>query len=113
MANPLGCAAANASLDLFEREDRLEAAHAIGQQLNTELAPLQSLPNVVDVRVMGAIGVVQLKSIENPAALRTEFLRHGTWIRPFRDIVYLTPALTISPDELSHLTAAIGAVLKG
>ena len=113
MANPLGCAAANASLDLFERESRLEAAHAIGQQLNTELAPLQSLPNVVDVRVMGAIGVVQLKSIENPAALRTEFLRHGTWIRPFRDIVYLTPALTISPDELSHLTAAIGTVLKG
>jgi adenosylmethionine-8-amino-7-oxononanoate aminotransferase len=113
MANPLGCAAANASLDLFERENRLAQAAALSHQLKAELSPLQSLLNVVNVRVMGAIGVVQLKSIPNPAALRTEFLRHDTWIRPFRDIVYLAPALTISPDELSHLTAAIGTVLKG
>jgi adenosylmethionine-8-amino-7-oxononanoate aminotransferase len=113
MANPIGCAAANASLDLFERENRLAQATALGAQMQTELAPLRAAPNVTDVRTLGAIGVVQLKSIENPAALRTELMRHNVWIRPFRDIIYLTPALTMSPDELSRLTAAIGAVVKG
>ncbi|HQT87330.1 MAG TPA: adenosylmethionine--8-amino-7-oxononanoate transaminase [Acidiphilium sp.] len=113
MANPLGCAAANASLDLFERENRLAQATALGAQMQTELAPLRTAPHVIDVRTLGAIGVVQLKSIENPAALRTELMRHNVWIRPFRDIIYLTPALTMSPDELSRLTAAIGAVVKG
>ncbi len=111
MANPLGCAAANASLDLFEREPRLAQAAAISRQLEAELAPCRGMPGVVDVRVMGAIGVVELERIANPAALRMALVEQGVWIRPFRNIVYLTPALTIGVEELSVLTGAIRAVL--
>jgi adenosylmethionine-8-amino-7-oxononanoate aminotransferase len=112
MANPLGCAAANASLDLFESEDRLAQAAAIAAQLETELAPCRAFAGVKDVRVMGAIGVVELQRIANPAALRMALVEQGVWIRPFRNIVYLTPALTIAPEELAVLTGAIREVLK-
>jgi adenosylmethionine-8-amino-7-oxononanoate aminotransferase len=112
MANPLGCAAANASLDLFESEPRMTQAAAISEQLTTELAPCRALPGVLDVRTLGAIGVVQLQKIENPAALRAHLVDQGVWVRPFRDIVYLTPALTTSPDEISRLTGAIRTVLS-
>jgi adenosylmethionine-8-amino-7-oxononanoate aminotransferase len=112
MANPLGCAAANASLDLFESEPRLAQAAAIAAQLKAELEPCRRLPNVVDVRVLGAIGVVQLAAIPDPAGLRARLVDQGVWIRPFRDIVYLTPALTIAPDDLSVLTAAIARTLR-
>jgi adenosylmethionine-8-amino-7-oxononanoate aminotransferase len=112
MANALGCAAANASLDLFETEPRLAQVQAIGAQLARELEPCRRLPGVLDVRVMGAIGVVELARLENPAALRQAFLKFGVWIRPFRNIVYVTPALTISPVDLSRLTGAIVQVLS-
>ncbi len=111
MANPLGCAAANASLDLFETEPRLEQAAAISARLAAALEPCRDLPNVVDVRVLGAIGVVELGAIPNPAALRMRFVEQGVWIRPFRNIVYLTPALTIAAEELSALTDTIQNVL--
>jgi adenosylmethionine-8-amino-7-oxononanoate aminotransferase len=112
MANPLGCAAANASLDLFESEDRLAQAAAIAAQLETELAPCRAFAGVKDVRVLGAIGVVELQRIANPAALRMALVEQGVWIRPFRNIVYLTPALTIAPEELAVLTGAIREVLR-
>ncbi len=112
MANPLGCAAANAGLDLFEREPRLAQAAAISAQLARELAPCRELPGVRDVRVLGAIGVVELERIENPAALRMALVAQGVWVRPFRNILYLTPALTISTDELSLLCTAIFAGLS-
>ncbi len=111
MANPLGCAAANASLDLFETEDRLGQARQIEAWLREGLEPCRGLPGVVDVRVKGAIGVVQLGRIKNPVGLRERFVARGAWIRPFRDIVYLTPALTIAQDELARLTGAIRDVL--
>ncbi|MBU6419104.1 MAG: adenosylmethionine--8-amino-7-oxononanoate transaminase [Proteobacteria bacterium] len=111
MAHALGCAAANASLDLFETEPRLAQASAISAQLAVELEPCRTLPGVKDVRVMGAIGVVQMHEIRDPATLRQRLLKEGVWIRPFRDIVYLTPALTVSPEELSRLTGAISRVL--
>jgi len=112
MANALGCAAANASLDVFESEPRLAQAAAISAQLTAELEPCRALTNVVDVRVLGAIGVVELAAIPDPAALRARFVAQGVWIRPFRNIVYLTPALTISADELFALTKAIKNVLS-
>ncbi len=111
MANAMGCAAANASLDLFESEPRLAQAAAISAQLAAGLAPCRELPGVVDVRVLGAIGVVELASIENPAALRMALAAQNVWIRPFRNIVYLTPALTISPAEVTQLCEAIFTVL--
>ena len=108
MGNALACAAANASLDLFERERRLEQVAAIGRQMAEELAPCRGAGSVRDVRVKGAIGVVELDSPEAVAALRDRFVNNGAWIRPFGRIVYLTPAFTIAPDELSLLTSAIG-----
>jgi adenosylmethionine-8-amino-7-oxononanoate aminotransferase len=112
MANALGCAAANAALDLFESEPRMAQVAAISAQMARELEPCRALPGVVDVRVLGAIGVVEMAEIANPAALRMALVAQGVWIRPFRNILYLTPAFTISPEELSRLCAAIFAVLR-
>jgi adenosylmethionine-8-amino-7-oxononanoate aminotransferase len=112
MANALGCAAANASLDLFETEPRLAQSARIESQLTAELDACRSLRNVVDVRVKGAIGVVQLSSIPDPAGLRSKLIERGVWIRPFGNVVYLTPALTIGEDELTKLTDAICTVLS-
>ena len=112
MANPLACAAAHASLDLFASEDRLGQAAAIERLMLDGLAPCRDLPGVVDVRAMGAIGVVQLAQVDDVAALRSAFVEQGVWIRPFRDIVYLTPALTITKDALATLCAAIVHVLS-
>ncbi len=95
--NALACAAANASLDLFEREPRLEQVAAIEAQLREELAKCRGLPGVVDVRVLGALGVVQLESVASPTALRERFVELGAWIRPFGDIVYLAPPFVTPP----------------
>jgi adenosylmethionine-8-amino-7-oxononanoate aminotransferase len=112
MANPLACAAANASLDLFEREPRLEQAAAIEAQLESELEPCRSLAGVADVRVRGAIGVVQLERPNGLAELQHRFVEEGAWIRPFGDVVYLTPALVISEGDLAQLTGAVVKVLR-
>ena len=113
MANPLACAAANASLDLFEREDRLAQVAAIAAQMASELEPCRALPGVRDVRVRGAIGVVQLEGAPDLTMLKRRLVAAGVWVRPFRDIVYLTPAFTIAPEALRHLTGAIVGVLSG
>ena len=113
MANALACAAANASLDLFALEDRLGQVAAIEAALTHDLARCRSLAGVRDVRVKGAIGVVELDCIRDHAALRRRFLDEGVWIRPFGNIVYLTPSFTIGADELGQLTGAIGRVLSG
>jgi adenosylmethionine-8-amino-7-oxononanoate aminotransferase len=111
MANPLACAAANASLDLFEREPRLAEVAAIGQALRLALEPCRGLPHVRDVRVRGAIGVVELDSIGDVYALRRRFVAEGVFVRPFGTTVYLTPAFTIALDELAQLTAAVVRVV--
>ncbi|MGA8990984.1 MAG: adenosylmethionine--8-amino-7-oxononanoate transaminase [Rhodoplanes sp.] len=111
MGNALACAAANASLDLFEREPRLEQVRAIEAGLRRGLEPCLGLPRVKDVRVRGAIGVVELDRIDDLAALRSRFVAEGVFIRPFGIIVYLTPAFTIGEDELTKLTAAIVKVV--
>jgi adenosylmethionine-8-amino-7-oxononanoate aminotransferase len=111
MGNALACAAANASLDLFEREPRLLQAAEIAQILGPALGRCLGLPGVVDVRVKGAIGVVELDRIENLDGLKQRLLAEGVWIRPFRNIVYLTPALTIGEADLQTLTRAIVKVL--
>ncbi len=65
------------------------------------------------MRVMGAIGVVELDAIHDRRALQRAFIERGVWVRPFGNIVYLTPAFTIAPDELTSLTSTICAVLRG
>lgn len=111
MANPLACAAANASLDLFEHEPRLQQVAAIGEALRHGLEPCRRLPGVQDVRVKGAIGVVELDRIGNLNALRQRLIAEGVFIRPFGNIVYLTPAFTIAEDELAQLMDAVRRVL--
>ena len=112
MANPLACAAANASLDLFEREPRLDQVSKIAVALRQGLEPCRALPGVKEVRVKGAIGVVELDRIEDLNALRQRFIAEGVFIRPFGNVVYLTPAFTIAEDELAALTAAIRRMLS-
>jgi adenosylmethionine---8-amino-7-oxononanoate aminotransferase len=112
MANALGCAAANASLDLFEREARLDQVGGIEGQLRHGLEPCRTFPGVKDVRVKGAIGVVELDRIEDLNALRQRFIAEGVFVRPFGSIVYLTPAFTISEEDLSTLTQAVRRVLS-
>ena len=111
MANPLGCAAANASLDLFEREPRLEQARRIEARLRDALEPCRSMKRVVDVRVLGAVGVVELDRIDDLAGMRMRFVDEGVWIRPLGNVVYLMPPLTVAPEELDLLTGAIRRVV--
>jgi adenosylmethionine-8-amino-7-oxononanoate aminotransferase len=107
MGNALACAAANASLDLFEREPRLLQSAEIGKAMAKQLGRCIGMKGVKDVRVKGAIGVVELEKIEDMNALKCALAAEGVWVRPFRDIVYLTPALTIDAGDLSTLTSAI------
>ena len=110
MANPLACAAALASLDLFEQEPRLAQVAAIEAQLRAGLAACRNLPGVRDVRVMGAIGVVQLDAAD-AANLRPAFVERGLWVRPFGDVVYLLPPFIIGRDDLATLTSGVCEVV--
>jgi adenosylmethionine-8-amino-7-oxononanoate aminotransferase len=112
MANALACAAANASLDLFEREPRLQQVADIAAALERGLAPCRGLPGVKDVRVKGAIGVVELERIDDLDRLRARFVAEGVFVRPFGSIVYLTPAFTVAEEELAALTAAVVKVVR-
>ena len=112
MANPLACAAANASLDLFERHDRLASVAIIEETLRAGRAPARSLANVRDVRVLGAIGVVELRAMPPLDQLKRAFVAKGLFVRPFRDIVYLTPAFTIDPPALARLLEGVLDVVR-
>ena len=112
MGNALACAAANASLDLFESEPRLAQAQALSVALAAGLEPCRELPWVRDVRVLGAIGVVELDNIIDREALKRRLVDAGVWVRPFGNVVYLTPALTIDGDDLATLIRAVVAVLR-
>jgi adenosylmethionine---8-amino-7-oxononanoate aminotransferase len=107
MGNAMACAAANASLDLFEREPRLQQVRAIEAQLRAELEPCRRLAGVVDVRVRGALGIVQLNRAGEGPWFRPRFLEDGVWIRPFGDIIYVAPPFVIASEELARLTRAI------
>jgi adenosylmethionine-8-amino-7-oxononanoate aminotransferase len=111
MANPLACAAANASLDLFAHEPRLDQVRAISATLTEGLEPCRGMPRVKDVRVKGAIGVVELDRIDDLDALRTRFVEEGVFVRPLGSAIYLTPAFTIEPDDLAALTSAVVRVV--
>ena len=111
MANPLACAAANASLDLFESEPRLPRVAEIEHRLADELEPCRSLAGVLDVRARGAVGVVQVDKLHHLEPLRAALVAEGVWLRPFSDIVYMTPSLTITDAELETLCAAVRRVM--
>jgi adenosylmethionine-8-amino-7-oxononanoate aminotransferase len=112
MANALACAAANASLDLFEREPRIAQVAGISSALSEGLSPCRGLPGVKDVRVKGAVGVVEMARIADLGGLRARFVQEGVFIRPFGNVIYLTPAFTIAPEELKTLTDAVVKVVR-
>jgi adenosylmethionine-8-amino-7-oxononanoate aminotransferase len=111
MANPLACAAANASLDLFETGDWKADVARIEAGLRAELEPCRGAPGVVDVRVMGAIGAVEFEHAVDAGGLCQRFAAEGCWIRPMGKLVYLTPPFVTSDEELGVLTAAIRKVV--
>ncbi|MEX1153628.1 adenosylmethionine--8-amino-7-oxononanoate transaminase [Parvibaculum sp.] len=105
--NALACAAANASLDLFEREPRIAQVTAIAAQLSRELEPARNIEGVKDVRVKGAIGVIELERMGDLNRIKQRFVEEGVFIRPFGNIVYTTPPLVIEADDLTRLTRAM------
>ena len=112
MANALACAAANASLDLFESEPRLAQVAAIEQQLRDELASCAGMRGVAELRVKGAIGALELSGEVDLEQLRKRFAECGVWIRPFGKVVYLMPPFVIDGSDLRTLTSAIHQVLQ-
>jgi adenosylmethionine-8-amino-7-oxononanoate aminotransferase len=106
MANPLACAVALASLDLLADGGWRERVGAIEEGLCTGLEPARELPGVTDVRVLGAIGVVQMREEVDIAAVTAAAVERGVWLRPFRDLIYTMPPYVIEEDDLASVTAA-------
>ena len=106
MANALACSVAAASIELLLGGDWQGRIRSLEAQLERELLPLASHEAVADVRVLGAIGVVQARAPVDVAALQARFVEQGVWIRPFGDIVYLTPAFTIVQSRLEAVAAS-------
>jgi adenosylmethionine-8-amino-7-oxononanoate aminotransferase len=113
MGNPLACAAANASLDLFETGDWRADVARIEAGLRAGLEPCRAGAGVVDVRVKGAIGVVEFDKPVAVGALSQRFAELGVWIRPMLNLIYLTPAFVTTDEELAKLTGAIRTVARG
>ncbi|MBR9825460.1 MAG: adenosylmethionine--8-amino-7-oxononanoate transaminase [Alphaproteobacteria bacterium] len=103
MGNPAACAAANASIDLFETEPRLDQVAAIEARFAETLPKARHFPGVVDVRWQGAIGVIEMEAMPDLDGLKASFVDAGVWIRPFRNIIYLMPPYIISAEDLDQL----------
>lgn len=113
MGNPLACAAAGASLDLLDAGDWRARVRGIEAQLDRELEACRGLDAVADVRVLGAIGVVELHRPVDMSVVQPAFVERGVWIRPFGELVYTMPPYIISSADLTCVTSAICDVVGG
>ena len=107
MANPLACAAGIASLDLFEHADYAASAARIERGFAEGLAPCRALPNVTDVRVKGAVGIVEVAALPRRADIDRVIDAHGVWLRPFANFIYAMPPLVSDDATVARICAAI------
>jgi adenosylmethionine-8-amino-7-oxononanoate aminotransferase len=112
MANPLACAVALANLDLLADNDWRANVKRVEARLVEGLTPCVSLSGVADVRVLGAVGVVQLKNTFDVETATAAALERGVWVRPFRDLVYTMPPYICTDDDVDAIAAAIGAAAE-
>ena len=112
MANPLACSAAIASIDLLLQSSWKTKIAAIEKQLKEELNALSTFSIVKDVRVLGAIGVVEMEEPVNMAKIQKQLISHGVWLRPFGRLIYTMPPFIIEPSDLSQVTSAISNVIS-
>ena len=112
MANPLACAVADASIGLLLESDWEQQVGRIQRRLEEWLSPCVGMPQVDELRCLGAIGVVEMKQAVDMAAITRQFVEAGVWVRPFGRLVYLMPAYVIDDVRLQKLCAAVVDVVS-
>jgi adenosylmethionine-8-amino-7-oxononanoate aminotransferase len=112
MANPLACAVALASLDLLATGDWRARVAAIEQGLRSGLAPARALPGVRDVRVLGAIGVIELDDPVDVARATAAAVERGVWLRPFRELIYAMPPYVTGEADVERVAGAMVAAAQ-
>lgn len=113
MANPLACAVASAALELWQQVDWTARAQAIGLQMASELAPARDFAAVADLRIIGAIAMIEMKHNLPMQAIHAFCADSGVWLRPFGRLLYAMPPLSTPPEALSQITATMLKIARG